>query len=222
MSSVWPPRSLLITDRRRLGCDATLAELVEFAHAAAEAGVDAVQLRERDMADGPLLDVTRRLCAAVRHTGCRVLVNERAHVAWAGGAQGVHLRGNGMPARRVRAVQPAGQVIGRSVHAADPVVVLEGADYGLFGMVFPSGSKAPGSPVAGPDALAAWVRDAGQVPVLAVGGIDLPHCRLVRDAGAAGVGGIELFAAAWRCGGAALGDVVGGIHGVFTDGERPE
>lgn len=219
---MWPPRSLLITDRRRLGGDATVAGLVAFVHAAAEAGIDAVQLRERDMADGPLLDVTRRLCAVVRHTGCRVLVNERAHVAWAGGAQGVHLRGSGMPARRVRAVQPAGRVIGRSVHVADPVAVLEGADYGLFGMVFPSGSKPPGSPAAGPDALAAWVGAAGSVPVLAVGGIDLVRSRVVRDAGGAGVAGIELFAAAWRCGGSALGDVVGGIHAVFTDGERPE
>lgn len=221
---MWPPRSLLITDRRRLAADATgaIGGLVDFVLAAAEAGVDAVQIRERDLADGPLLAVTRRVAVAVRHTGCRVLVNERAHVAWAGGAQGVHLRAGGMPARRVRAVQPAGQVIGRSVHAADPAIVLEGVDYGLFGMVFPSASKAPGAPVAGPEALAAWVREAGEVPVLAVGGIDLPRCRMVRDAGARGMAGIELFAAAWRRGGGALGDVVGGIHAVFTDGERPE
>lgn len=221
---MWPPRSLLITDRRRLGAEgqAGFDRLVTFAQAAAEAGVDAVQLRERDLADGELLEVTRRVCAAVRHTTCRVLVNERAHVAWAGGAHGVHLRGGGMPALRVRAVQPPGQVIGRSVHGRDAGVVLEGADYGLFGTVFPSGSKAPDAPVAGPAGLATWIRQAGDVPVLAVGGVDLSRCAAVRDAGAVGVAGIGLFATAWARGARALADVVGQVHAVFTDGERQE
>lgn len=221
---MWPPRSLLITDRQRLGGQgqATLDRLVTFAQAAAEAGVDAMQLRERDLADGQLLDVTRRLCAAVRHTTCRVLVNERAHVAWAAGAHGVHLRSGGMPALRVRAVQPPSLVIGRSVHQDDAGVVLEGADYGLFGTVFPSGSKAPDAPVAGLPALTAWIRQTGGVPVLAVGGIVLSRCVAVRDAGAVGVAGIGLFAAAWASGAQALADVVGQIHAVFTDGERQE
>jgi len=214
----------VITDRGRLGSDdaTRLDRLVCFVQAAAEAGVDAVQVRERDLPDGPLLALTRRMCEAVRHTRCRVLVNERAHVAWTASAHGVHLRGGGMPAVRVRQVQPAGQLIGRSVHQADAVDVVEGVDYALFGTVFPSRSKAPGSPAAGLVTLAAWARRAEAVPVLAVGGIDLSRCAAVRDVGAVGVAGIDLFATAWARSATALADVVGAIHAVFGNGERPE
>ena len=219
---MWPPRTLVITDRRRLPGADDGAALVAFVGAVATAGVDAVQVRERDWDDRRLLQVTRAACEAARHTRCRVLVNERAHVAWAAGADGVHLRGDGMPAGRLRAVQPAGRLIGRSVHAADDAAVAEGTDYVLFGTVFPSGSKPPGAPVAGLAALATWVSRAGASPVVAVGGVDLARCEAVRQAGACGVAGIDLFASAYARGGAALAAMVRDIHAVFGDGERAE
>lgn len=221
---MWPPRTLAITDRTRLGVsgEAAAARVVEFARAVAEAGVDAVQVRERDWDDARLLHVTREICDAVRHTSCRVLVNERAHVAWAAGAHGVHLRSDGMPPHRLRAVQPTGQLIGRSVHLSDPASAAGDADYALFGTVFASASKAPTAPVAGPAALAAWVGRARPVPVLAVGGIDVARCEAVREAGAVGIGAIDLFAVAWSRGAGALDDAVGSIHAVFGHGERAE
>lgn len=218
---MWAPRTLVITDRRRLGAHDDGA-FVAFVGAVAAAGVDAVQLRERDLDDGRLLVLTRSACAAVAGTSCRVLVNERAHVAWAAGAHGVHLRSDGMPPRRVRLVQPGPGLIGRSVHEGDAVEVADGADYVLFGTVFPSASKPATAPVAGLAALGRWSGQPGAPPVVAVGGITLAGCAEVREAGASGVAGIELFAAAYSRGQHVLDTLVRDIHAVFADGERAE
>ena len=222
---MWPPRTIVITDRRVLGSrgdDDQEARLVVFVGAVAAAGVDAVQVRERDWADARLLRVTGAAVAAVQGSGCRVFVNERAHVAIAAGAHGVHLRGDGMPAARLRRVVPSALLIGRSVHVGDDVAVADHADMVLFGTVFPSVSKASGSPVAGLPALRQWTRRPGMAPVVAVGGIDLDRCASVHGAGAAGVAGIDVFARAWHQGATALASVVREIHAVFRDRERAE
>lgn len=215
---MWPPRTLAITHRQRLGGRGPDDEqrcLVHLAEGLAQAGVDALQVRERDWADGRLLSLVRDVCAATAGTGCLVLVNERAHVALAAGAHGVHLRGTGMPASRLRAVVPLGWSISRSVHAGDePAAVMTGVDVALFGTVFASGSKPDGWPVAGLDGLGGWVARAGR-PVVAVGGITPGRCVAVRDAGACGVAGIELFVQAWQQGADALVALVREVHAVF-------
>jgi len=221
---MWPPRTLAITDSERLvesggGVEATL---VAFVAALAAAGVDAVQVRERTWADDRILRVTRAAVAAVRGTTCRVLVNERADVAVAAGAHGVHLRGAGMPASRVRGVWPSGLLIGRSIHVGDHRDVAQGADILVFGTVFRSVSKPAAAPVAGVAALSDWATRAGVVPVVAVGGIDLARCGAVRDAGACGIAGIDLFVRAYAQGPASLAAVVGEIHTVFQDQGRAE
>lgn len=222
---MWPPRTLVITDRSRLGARGDGdddARLVAYAGAIAAAGADALQLRERDWPDGRLLAVAREVVAAVAGSGCRVLVNERAHVAVAAGADGVHLRGDAMPVRRVREAYPALGLVGRSVHDDDAPSAADGADVAVFGTVFPSVSKAAGARVAGGEALAAWIRRDPRVPVVAVGGIDVRLAAVARDAGACGVAGIDLFARAWLQGQSALGALVADVHAVFADGEWHE
>jgi thiamine-phosphate pyrophosphorylase len=162
--------------------------------AAARAGIDLVQIRERDMDGGPLLALVGRCLEAVRATRTRILVNDRLDVALAAGAHGVHLRGDSMPAERVRVTAPPGFLVGRSVHAADEAarVTAAGAlDYLIFGPVFPTSSK-PGHPGVGLQALQDVVR-ATPVPVLAVGGITTAAIERIQDAGAAGVAAIGLF-----------------------------
>ena len=193
---MWPPRTFAIADRRRLGGrgqDDEDAKLVVFAGAMATAGIDAVQLRERDWSDARLLRVARSIRAALTGSTCRLLVNERAHVASAARAHGVHLRGDGMPATRVRRAWPSGLLIGRSMHVGDLPSGAEGTDVVMFGTVFPSVSKGPDAPVAGLTALATWTRQPGMVSVVAVGGVDVDRCALIREAGACGVAGIDLF-----------------------------
>jgi thiamine-phosphate pyrophosphorylase len=171
------------------------AALVTRVAAAARAGVHLIQIRQPDRDARPLVRLVERAVAAVRGTPARVLVNDRVDVAIAAGAHGVHLRGDSMPAARVRTMTPAGFVIGRSVHSPDEAgsVTSDGSiDYLLVGTIFPTASK-PGAPIAGLGMLRAACQ-ATSVPVLAVGGMQLERLTGVAAAGAAGVAAIGLFA----------------------------
>lgn len=188
------PVLCLITDRRWSGTS-TEDALVARVGAAARAGVHLIQVRERDLEGGPLTRLVARCVDAVRRTPTRIVVNERTDVALAAGAHGVHLRGESLPASRVRTIVPPGFLIGRSVHSIVEVQAAsaEGAaDYLLFGTVFPTPSKA-GRTAAGTSALAAAAA-AATIPVLAVGGMKLDTAGLVAATGAAGVAAIGLFA----------------------------
>lgn len=182
-----------VTDRVRFGL--SIEALVARAAAAARAGIDIIQVRERDLPDGELAALVRAIVAAVTGTRARVLVNDRADIAIAAGAAGVHLRGDSAPAFRVRAMAPEAFLIGQSVHSladVDAAVAAGGADYLLFGTVFPSEGKPEGHPVAGLDALRR-VCARSPLPVIAIGGMTDARVAAVRDAGAAGFAAIGLF-----------------------------
>jgi thiamine-phosphate diphosphorylase len=164
--------------------------------AACDAGVDIVQVRERD------LDAAT-LCAIVRHVvsratpATRVIVNDRADVAAAAGAAGVHLRADGPPAVRVRALRPVPWIVGRSVHTPAEAARAADADYLLCGTVFASRSKPAGAPVGGIEALRETCAIAVP-PVLAIGGMTPARVAECRAAGAAGVAAIGVFLPAGR------------------------
>ena len=161
----------------------------------ARAGVHLVQIRQHALDGGPLLALVRECVAALAGTRTRLLVNERLDVALAGGAHGVHLRADSMPASRVRAMAPRGFLIGRSVHDRSEALAAEldgGVDYLVFGTTFPTPSK-PGRPAAGIAGLSA-VCAATALPVLAVGGVTMSRLAEVAASGAAGFAGIGLFA----------------------------
>jgi thiamine-phosphate diphosphorylase len=184
----------MITDRRRLGPDGEDL-LAGRVGAAARAGVHLVQIRERDLDGGPFLRLVVRCVDAVRGTRARILVNDRVDVALAAGAHGVHLRADSVAASRVRRIVPSGFLIGRSVHSVAEALGATaegGADYLMFGTVFPTASK-PGQTAAGTTALAETVV-ATSLPVVAVGGVTIATAPDVARAGAAGLAAITLFA----------------------------
>lgn len=162
-----------------------------FLDDAIAAGVDAIQIRERDLEGRVLAPLTARVATRARATATRVLVNDRADVALAAGAHGVHLRGDSMPVAAARSCDRS-WTVGRSVHDPREVGPAASADYLLFGSVFPSASKAHG-PAAGLDALRALLDVARPQPVLAIGGMDPARAAACFAAGAAGVAGIGVF-----------------------------
>lgn len=187
------PVFALVTDRRLYPA----GRMPDAIHAAAAAGVTLIQIRERDLGDRALLELTRAAIRAASGTGARVVVNERVDVALAAGAAGVHLRADSVAASRVRAIVPSGFVVGRSVHDVDEALCAArdgGCDYLLFGTVFASASKPAGHAAAGLEALAR-VCAAVRLSVVAIGGITGENAARVAAAGAAGVAGIRLFAA---------------------------
>ena len=187
------PVLCFVTDRRRFG-PSWEDTLVARVRAAAVEGVHLIQVRERDLDGGPLTRLVTACVNAVRGTSARVLVNDRFDVAVAAGAHGVHLRGDSVPAPRIRACAPAGFLIGRSVHSVSDAVAAADGDainYLIFGTVFESRSK-PDRVAAGLADLSAVAR-ATRIPVLAIGGVTSGRIVDVMRAGAAGVAGISMF-----------------------------
>ena len=158
--------------------------------AAAARGATAVQLRDPAATLARLEVEASRLVEACP---VPVLVSSRVDLALATGAAGVHLPENDLPPAAARALLGDGRLLGRSVHSVDAArqAALEGADYLLFGPVFPTASH-PGRPAMGLAALRE-VAGAVNVPVLAIGGVDAERARACREAGAAGFAAIGYF-----------------------------
>jgi thiamine-phosphate pyrophosphorylase len=214
----------MVTDRRLYDVtppcedsDGGLRALVSAAGAAARAGVDLVQVRERGLEDASLLALAESIRDALVGTESRVLVNDRVDVALAAAADGVHLPGSAVACGRIRAIVPDRFLVGRSVHSvgeARAAAADGGCDYLVFGTVFESRSKPADHPAAGLDALAE-VCAAVSLPVLAIGGITAERVPDIVRAGAAGLAAIGLFAAG---GEQALRNTVGQIRLAFAAG----
>jgi thiamine-phosphate diphosphorylase len=193
------PTLCLVTDRRRLTRQArtTQAELAALEAAideAAAAGIDVIQVRERDLEAADLAAFVARVVRRMRGTATRVVVNERADVARAAGADGVHLRSDGPPVERIRAWGPTAWWVGRSIHSAADAERHQSADYLLFGTTFMSTSKPAGAPVAGLAALGEAVR-VSATPIWAIGGVTPETAPACLEAGAKGVAAIAAFLA---------------------------
>jgi thiamine-phosphate pyrophosphorylase len=184
----------LVTDRSQV--TGTLEEAVE---ACLGAGLKAVQLREKDLAVRDLLSMARTLRESTRRHGAKLIVNDRADVALAVGADGVQRAGTSLPVSALRAISPPGFLIGASVHslaearAAKP----EGADFLLFGPVYDTPSKRQYGPPQGLSALER-VASAVRLPVFAVGGVSPARVAEVVRAGASGVAVIAAILGAAR------------------------
>lgn len=181
-----------ISDRRAAGGTGALLALIERN---GRAGVDWIQIREKDLDGRPLALLVEE---ALRRCGhAKIIVNSRADVALACGAAGLHLPADSPPPSAWRPICPPGFLIGVSCHTVEELVEAErgGADYALFAPVFRPLSKEDSRAPHGLEGLrraCASVR----IPVLALGGITAGNASSCLDAGAAGVAGITLFQSA--------------------------
>lgn len=189
------PLLYVVTDRLKLAektGDSSFSCLVEFIRRAIAAGVDMIQIRERDLTTQELVNLVDRVsCLASSRT--RLLVNDRADVAAAQAGVGVHLATRSIPPHAVR--EAFGNIlIGASTHTLGEIREAEesGADFVVFGPVFDTESKRKFGPPAGLDALKAAVA-AASIPVLGIGGITADNYSAVLEAGAAGLAAISLF-----------------------------
>lgn len=173
-----------ITDRKSAGGFRNLlAIIIDQLHL----GVDLIQIREKDLAARALFDFTLAVLEVhnrelkTKRSATKILVNGRSDIAWAAGADGVHL-----PASAPEAVLP-GLLVGRSCHSLDEVRKAQ-ADFVTFGPIFSSPGKGPPLGVAS-------LREAANLgkPVYALGGVNWDNGDECIRQGAIGVAGIRLF-----------------------------
>jgi thiamine-phosphate pyrophosphorylase len=161
-----------------------------------EAGVDGVEVRLPGLDDRDLLALARQVRASFPRPAT-LLVNRRFDIALAADADGVHLPAAGLSTAPVReSVVAERLLVGRSTHDLEEVeaAALAGADYVVFGPVFPTPSKAGRLAARGLSSLGRACRLG--VPVIAIGGLDGDNAREALAAGAHGVAAIRAFATA--------------------------
>jgi thiamine-phosphate pyrophosphorylase len=148
-----------------------------------EAGVDAIQLREKEMEAGDLLRVSAPILERCRHAGIPFILNDRPDVALALAADGVHVGQNDLPVEHVRVILPHA-IVGTSTHAQAEIdaTASQAVDYFATGPVYETPTKA-GRPAVGLE-LVRYSAAHARHPWFAIGGIDESNLEHVLAAGA--------------------------------------
>lgn len=179
-----------ITDRLELAPE----PLPHRIQAAAAAGVDLIQVREKDLPTRALAELAEAAVRICRGTGTRIVINDRLDIAMGVAADGVHLGRQSLPPEIVRREAGKDFLIGVSCHSPEEALQAEaaGADYILLGPVFETPSKLRYGPPLG---LAKFSESAERIaiPVLALGGITVERTAACLAAGAKGIAGIRIF-----------------------------
>ena len=198
-----------ITDRKAFPGDelTRCRRLLDKIDEAVSAGVDYIQLREKDISARDLESLAREAIQIIRNnkkSKTTLLINSRTDVALATEAQGVHLPANDLSPKEIRQIwkcgagalareiSPPNPLISISCHSPEEVAEATSnqASMAIFAPVFEK-KDAPGSTAAGLEALRAACL--ARIPVLALGGITLQNAASCLQAGAAGIAAIRLF-----------------------------
>ena len=153
-----------------------------------EAGVKAIQLREKDLSTRELLDMAHWLRDLTNEYGSKFLINDRVDIALAVKADGVHLGQNSMPASAAKKISGGRLLIGVSTHSIEEAVQAEkeGADFITLGPIYETPSKLKyGQPIG--IATLKEAKSRVSLPVFAIGGIDTDRVTEVMNAGADGI-----------------------------------
>lgn len=175
--------------------DPQFVSILRLVEAAVAAKIPLVQIREKALHARVLFELVERAVEIVRGSETRLLVNDRSDIARAGGADGVHLTGQSLPADVVRKIYGPEFLIGVSTHSLDEARIarIKGADFVVFGPVFETESKRAFGPPQGLEKLREVCSELGEFPVIAIGGITLHNAKACLRAGASGIAGISLF-----------------------------
>lgn len=186
-------RLWLVTDRRQVRD----GDLVAVLGACLDAGLPAIQVREKDLGAGDLATLCRSVVAIARPRGALVSVNDRVDVALAVGADAVQRTSTSLSIEDIRAVAGRRLGVGASVHSVDAAHEAEqaGADWVVFGPVYETPSKRRYGAPQGVQRLGETVR-AVRIPVVAIGGITAGRVAEVMATGALGIAVISAILAA--------------------------
>jgi len=167
-----------ITDQKacKLSCEEMTLEVLR-------AGLKWVQYRDKEKSGREIYEEAISLRKLTKDFNAALIVNDYVDIALAVGADGVHLGQDDLPVREARKIMGRDKIIGISTHSLEQAIDAEkeGADYIGFGPVFHTVTKDAGRPK-GTDILQEIKRHV-QIPVIAIGGINLENIKLVLDTG---------------------------------------
>jgi thiamine-phosphate pyrophosphorylase len=181
---------MMITSRRLAG--QSLSQLVSRAVAG---GVDAVQVREKDLSARKLYHLTHAVIEAVAGRAL-VIVNTHLDVALAAGADGCHLTSKSVPVAGARLAAPKGFLLGYSAHSVEDCLLAEseGASYVTLSPIFKTASKRKAQPLGLPYLERALL--SVRIPVVALGGVSLNNAEALGRAGVPAIATIRAVSAA--------------------------
>src|SRR5438552_201110 len=195
------PKPILYLITRGVTAETTTPASEEFRNillqvsAAVAAGIQLIQIREKNLTARVLFDLTSRVVAIASGSSTRILVNDRADVAATAGADGVHLTTRSLTPAVIRRTFGSTFLVGASTHSLNEAREAQrgGADFVVFGPTFFSSSKAQYGPPLGVHQLAESARELSPFPLIALGGISIKNVNECLRAGAGGIAGISLF-----------------------------
>ena len=197
--NLQPPITYLITGGQTTAT--TTPSSKEFSHvlklveAAVVARINLIQIREKHLTAKVVYELALSAAAITRGSATGLLVNDRADIAAAAGADGVHLTTRSLDAAVIRQTFGADFLIGVSTHSLAEArrARAGGADFVVFGPVFETASKQNYGAPLGLDKLKEITIELRPIPVLALGGVTAENARHCIHAGAKGIAGISLF-----------------------------
>jgi thiamine-phosphate pyrophosphorylase len=171
------------------------ANVLRLVEAAVAAKIDLIQIREKHLNANFLYELSSRAADITKGSPTKLLVNDRADIAAAAGAQGVHLTTQSLVPQVVRSTFGADFLIGVSTHSLEQAEAASrsGADFIVFGPVFDTLSKRRYGKPLGLGELRKVTSEVAPFPVLALGGVTINNAADCIDAGAAGIAAIGIL-----------------------------
>ena len=150
---------------------------------AVESEISLIQIREKQLSAKLVFELTVKAAKITKDSNTKLLVNDRADIALAANADGVHLPANSLSAQTIRANFPPNFMVGVSAHTLEEVkkAQLEGADFATFSPIFLTESKAKYGAPQGIGKLREVIQTVENFPVIALGGIDETNFREVLE-----------------------------------------
>jgi thiamine-phosphate pyrophosphorylase len=188
------PQIYLITDGTTTAKDFTEKKLQIFrlVKTAVETGITLIQIREKRLAARLVFEIVSEAVDFTRRTDTKILVNDRADVALAANADGVHLTRTSLSAATIRRSFPRDFIVGVSAHTIEEAEIAErhGANFVTFSPIFSSPGKGD---LQGIKKLKEVCERLKPFPILALGGIDETNFAEVLEAGASGFAAIRFL-----------------------------
>ena len=185
------PRLYAIIDAAQMGTKSPVC----VAEALLSAGVRLIQYRDKTGTSRGLFEASRDITVQANRANALFIVNDRADIARASGAGGVHLGQEDLPVELARRILRRDQWVGISTHTLAQIREASSADYVAFGPIFSTHSKEQPDPVVGLEGLR-QARALVRKPLVAIGGITLANAPAVMEAGADSVAVIRDLLAA--------------------------